>query len=316
MSLFAPGYYPYFACKGGACKHTCCRGWEIDIDPLTAAKYRTYPGKLGERMRSACASLDSDAAHFILDAEENCPFLRTDGLCALIRCKGEGFLPDICALHPRYRNDYAGRCEIGLGLCCEEAVLLVLSYRPCPIPVPIPPHARMVSEGKAPHIREVLLCHERNALLRRMYRQKDRVSALIALCPAAFALSPASYESLLSTMNRFDSAFEENLSRMRANTAPLSALMTRGHEAHLLRLFAAFINRYYPRIADEFDRCAVRTLAAVSPFLILSMARSNKNADFFDATRRFSTEIEYDEDNLARLISFFESFHVQRNPLC
>ena len=36
MKLYAPGYYKRFACIASKCRHSCCVGWEIDIDPETA----------------------------------------------------------------------------------------------------------------------------------------------------------------------------------------------------------------------------------------------------------------------------------------
>ena len=36
MKIFAPDYYRDFKCSAGNCKHSCCIGWEIDIDEDTA----------------------------------------------------------------------------------------------------------------------------------------------------------------------------------------------------------------------------------------------------------------------------------------
>ena len=41
MKLFAPSYYKDFACIADRCQHSCCVGWEIDIDPDTLAHYET-----------------------------------------------------------------------------------------------------------------------------------------------------------------------------------------------------------------------------------------------------------------------------------
>ena len=32
--------YSEFKCKADKCKHSCCNGWEIDIDASTAEKYQ------------------------------------------------------------------------------------------------------------------------------------------------------------------------------------------------------------------------------------------------------------------------------------
>lgn len=126
MNVYVPKGYQDFSCLMGACRHSCCRGWEIDIDTDTLEKYQAMPGKLGNRIRENM-DLSGDTPCFRLDGEENCPFLRKDGLCDLILEGGEELLCQICADHPRFRNFYENRIEMGLGLCCEGAGKMLLS---------------------------------------------------------------------------------------------------------------------------------------------------------------------------------------------
>lgn len=35
MTLIYPATADAFHCIADACRHTCCKGWEIDIDPDT-----------------------------------------------------------------------------------------------------------------------------------------------------------------------------------------------------------------------------------------------------------------------------------------
>lgn len=53
MISIIPEGFNDFSCKGGACRHTCCQVWEIDIDEDTAAYYSQLPGKLGDDLRRA-----------------------------------------------------------------------------------------------------------------------------------------------------------------------------------------------------------------------------------------------------------------------
>ncbi|WP_296919036.1 flagellin lysine-N-methylase [Megasphaera sp.] len=131
--MIIPDFYPHFCCKAGDCRHTCCKGWEIDIDDDTAAYYQELQGPLGETVRSHIEK-GEDAWHFILTKDESCPFLRTDGLCRLIREGGEDLLCDICRLHPRFFEvvtDKGGseRELGGVGLACEAACELLLKER-------------------------------------------------------------------------------------------------------------------------------------------------------------------------------------------
>ena len=125
MKLMAPYYYPAFRCIADKCRHSCCIGWEIDIDPDTRERYRRIPGAFGARLNAAID--DGEVSAFRLGADERCPMLNNNGLCDLITTLGEDALCQICADHPRFRNFFADRTEIGLGLCCEEAARLILS---------------------------------------------------------------------------------------------------------------------------------------------------------------------------------------------
>lgn len=133
MKITAPDYYSEFRCIASACRHSCCEGWEIDIDRESAQRYEELPGKLGERLRANMEPApedeknDENYAHFRLMEGDRCPFLRRDGLCDIITEEGEGMLCQICSDHPRFRNFWEDRTELGLGLACEEAARIILT---------------------------------------------------------------------------------------------------------------------------------------------------------------------------------------------
>ena len=126
MKLIVPDYYDDFVCIADRCKHSCCIGWEIDIDEDTLKKYRKVEGDFGKRLREGI-EMDETGAHFRLCEGERCPFLNANGLCDLILNIGEENLSQICTDHPRFCSFYSDRTELGLGLCCEEAARILLS---------------------------------------------------------------------------------------------------------------------------------------------------------------------------------------------
>ncbi|MBO4635790.1 MAG: flagellin lysine-N-methylase [Clostridiales bacterium] len=113
---YYPNYYPSFRCIADKCFHSCCRGWEIDVDEASLKRYGDHPDII-RYIKDGC---------FILDDKENCPFLREDGLCRMILRYGEDMLCDICKDHPRFRNYRGDDVYTGLGLCCEAAASLIL----------------------------------------------------------------------------------------------------------------------------------------------------------------------------------------------
>ena len=128
MKLIAPDYYTKFQCIADRCRHSCCIGWVIDVDADTLEYYHSVEGTLGKRLKNGIDE-GGETAHFILGEEERCPFLNHTGLCDLITELGEESLCQICTDHPRYRNFYSDRTEIGLGLCCEAAGELILKRK-------------------------------------------------------------------------------------------------------------------------------------------------------------------------------------------
>ena len=120
-----PDYYERFGCRAADCRHSCCRGWEIDVDAESAAYYQTLSGELGEKLRRSLTR-DEEGVHFALTEDERCPFLQADSLCELICALGEDALCDICALHPRFYEDVGDLELCGLGLSCEAVCALLL----------------------------------------------------------------------------------------------------------------------------------------------------------------------------------------------
>ena len=127
MKTYVPSYYKDFSCIADKCRHSCCIGWEIDIDKKTLYEYSKIGGDFGKRLKENITLYETP--HFILTDGERCPFLDECGLCDIYKELGEDALCDICTDHPRYRNFYPDREEMGLGLCCEEAARLILSQK-------------------------------------------------------------------------------------------------------------------------------------------------------------------------------------------
>ena len=121
MILRRPDFYDHFKCTASRCSDTCCVGWEIDVDKASQETYRKVAGVFGDKLRA-----NIEDGHFKLLPHDRCPFLDKSNLCEIYKNLGEGALCDICREHPRFVEVYGDIMERGLGLCCEEAVRLLL----------------------------------------------------------------------------------------------------------------------------------------------------------------------------------------------
>lgn len=142
MLVTKPGYFDSFRCIAGSCPDSCCKEWDVQVDPEAAETYRGLSGDLGDRLRQVLKEENGETYLTIEDGR--CPMWRQDGLCRIQAELGEGALCQVCRDFPRLRHDYGDFLELGLELSCPEAARLILNAPFCA------PVCQEVSGGEAP----------------------------------------------------------------------------------------------------------------------------------------------------------------------
>ena len=142
MLIRKPSYFDSFRCIAGECPDSCCKEWDVLIDPEKAAFYRALPGQLGDRLRQVLKDEDGDT--YMMIEDRRCPMWRADGLCRIQAELGEEALCKTCRDFPRLTHDYGDFIEYGLELSCPEAARIILNT---PEPVFVP---REVPGGEEP----------------------------------------------------------------------------------------------------------------------------------------------------------------------
>ena len=125
MLIKKPSYFDSFRCIAGDCPDSCCKEWDVLIDPEKAAFYRALPGELGERLRQVLK--DEDGGTYMMIEDRRCPMWRADGLCRIQAELGETALCKTCREFPRLTHDYGDFIEYGLELSCPEAARIILN---------------------------------------------------------------------------------------------------------------------------------------------------------------------------------------------
>lgn len=125
MKLIKPVYFDTFRCIAGACTDSCCKEWDVQVDPDKAAFYRALSGDLGDRLRAVLKDEDGETVMTIENGR--CPMWRTDGLCRIQAELGEDALCKTCREFPRLTHDYGDFVEMGLELSCPEAARIILA---------------------------------------------------------------------------------------------------------------------------------------------------------------------------------------------
>lgn len=124
MEIYYPKYYTAFRCVADECPDSCCKEWSVDVDPTSAAFYRSLGGQLGDRLRQVLQ--DTEDGTIMVIENGRCPMWRQDGLCRIQAELGHDALCKVCREFPRLRHDYGNFVELGLELSCPEAARLIL----------------------------------------------------------------------------------------------------------------------------------------------------------------------------------------------
>ena len=334
MKIIAPNYYPAFRCIADKCRHSCCIGWEIDIDPDTRAAYRRVPGAFGQRLNAAIE--DGEVSSFRLGENERCPMLNKSGLCDLITVLGEDALCQICADHPRFRNYFADRTEIGLGLCCEEAARIILTQKE---PMRLITLEDDGNDAVLPEEESALLALRDELIALLQDESRPLEACLDALLDAVdFAIPDKDWAAVYRGLERLDPAWDDCLDVL--STRWLSQKVSKGHRAEAAprwgvaegkassdvggsesplvasaeakplqtawRNFAVYLlYRHLPGALEDDDiagRVAFCVLSARVLAVLCAAHGGCTLADCIEYARMYSAEIEYSEDNIAALL--------------
>ena len=300
MITIVPDYYREFRCIADKCRHSCCIGWEIDIDPATREKYRSVTGAFGKRLNAAIDD-SGEVSFFRLGDAERCPMLNRCGLCDLITALGEENLCQICADHPRFRNFFSAHTELGLGLCCEEAARLILTREK--------PMALITLEDNG--IDEELSEEEKALLALRaglITRMQDRTRSiedrLEALLDAVdFTIPDRDWEAVYRGLERLDPVWDSALDRLALrglSGRPLAAFDTAFEQFCVYMLF-----RHLPGAMEDNDIPGRTAFCVLSTRVLMALCAAEDDCtpgDLIEYARMYSAEIEYSEDNIAALL--------------
>ncbi len=305
-----PAYYDSFRCVGGTCPDSCCKEWDVQVDPEAAARYRLFPGELGDMLRSVLK--DEDGETLMQTENGRCPMWRDDGLCRIQAQLGEEALCHTCREFPRLRHDYGDFRELGLELACPEAAKLILS-----------PHGGFVQqehsgEARADYDREAMdiLLQSREELRALLHDDAYSVQQRLALalmyayhvqalldgedmdafdrCASLEQAMAFATEGLAAAFIDFFSGLEILSPRWAEQLSEPAGDMWR--DEHIL-LAEYFMDRYWLQAASDLD------LVCRAKFMVIScLAVKLIGGDILITAQRYSKEIENNMDNVEAIL--------------
>lgn len=309
MKEYRLNYCQNFKCIADKCKHTCCAGWEMNIDQKTLDLYKNHKSSFSDTLNQG---INFKKSKFKADKNKRCAFLNDKNLCEIIINLGENSLCQVCADHPRFRSFFDDRIETGLGFCCEEATRIILSYNDKITPV-------LTFDDKVntqlDFTQKNLLEFRKKALEVIQDRKtsiNDRIQNLLKEC--RFDFNSNNIKKIVKTFLCFeivDITWTKTLKGIK-NTLIFRAT----DEKYSLIAEQFLVNSIYRHLSDAEDTLWVRarTIACViSWWLLLNIIEQNPlKADDYesivDIVRAYSVEVEYSNKNLNKLYQFCYKF--------
>lgn len=302
MNLLAPKYYLDFSCMADQCKHSCCIGWEIDVDEKTMKKYSSLEGKYSENIRDSIEV--DDVPHFKLAENDRCPHLNEKGLCNIILNCGEDCLCDICREHPRFYNFTNLGKEVGIGMSCEAACKLILDSDNFDEFV-------ILSEDDEPiEITEFDATEERSKIYQILRKDYLTLSEKIKIISDNYDIHIDDEEirKKLENIEYLDISHKELFANFTTKNMDNKSI-----ENELTRALAYFIYRHCSEACEYDEFILSLNFALVCTHLVSSFSTKE---NIYDMARIVSEEIEYSEDNIEKIKNAFiiddESY---KNPI-
>lgn len=310
MKWMVPDFYPAFSCTAEKCRHSCCIGWEVLIDPDSYRRYQQSP--YAEELLSGI-ELTEDGPAFRMDEQGRCAFLASNGLCRMMLTLGEDSLCQICADHPRFRSHFSTRTEVGLGLCCEEACRLLLTHREPLRLIVLQDDGR--AERRLPE--EEAFFHRRSRLLRIIQNRRlpvhQRLNRVLVVGGAALPrLTPKEWAKRLRGLERLDPSWDNALNLLALSpTGSANALKGAEWETAFEQLALAFGYRHLAGSLTD-GRFEERLAFAVQSVMLLrqiclgylSVHQDIRLEKLMEFSRQYSAEIEYSDVNLNAMLSW------------
>ena len=289
MTEVFPNYYENFKCIADRCEHTCCKGWEIEIDEDTLDLYQSLEGELADKIRN---NIEGETPHFKLSDDERCPFLNESGLCDIITEFGDGAICDICYLHPRFTNFYENFSETGLGFACEEAGRVILSQKE---KFYISPVLSVATNEEKEFFKEREKVFK--ILQQRNKKVSERVKELIAEYDASFCVG--NVYDIYKDLERLDENWTKELEKLRNVAFDFRIFEKEEFKLYFEQLFCYFTLRHFTM---DYDYKNSVKFIVLSCFVIAFLWHFNNDFEkIVDIARMYSSEIEYSDENVEKI---------------
>lgn len=297
MKLYAPKYYEDFKCIADKCTHSCCIGWEIDVDKATYVRYKKSNNEYAKTVLQSIENCDTP--HFKLTCEDRCPHLNSKGLCEIIINMGEDYLCNICREHPRFYNFTNYGQEAGIGMSCPEACRIILNsddYN----------DFEVIARGAGDlEIIDYDALQDRDKIYSILKNKSISLeSKLNEICQSyGIDLKTVNNEAYLECINSLE--YLDNSHRSLFSEFLIEPRVSKNNEKHLERALAYFIYRHCTEALSIEDFKNSLYFCLFCEALLASLIEDKREEEVYELARILSEEIEYNTDNIEKIKELF-----------
>ena len=300
MKIVKLDIFDDFKCLAGDCRDSCCNaGWQIDVDKKTMQKYSFCDDAFVKSIRG---HIVQNGKEYCIKCDQNgvCPFFREDGLCDIVKNKGDAFLGEVCRNFPRISIFENGKQEQTLSFACEEVVRLVFKQEKI--------------NFKYENIIKEFLLKDKNFAYRDSlinYVQDDKLSfeQKLDYLKEQCKYDAIDFKALKQTMKNCECLKTdlsnlnfENFVRLKENKYCLT-------EKQLENILVCYLFRYLTSEEYKFSLSSKLRFCTFSVLFCdyLAGLKKQKGDKFFDinAVKEYSREIENSAKNMEILLKFF-----------
>ena len=316
MKYVFEDHYPLFKCIASKCPDTCCKGWEIIIDPSAFDKYKSLKSEFGKSIINNI-EIDEDSDAVFIQKNGRCPFLNQENLCEIIINEGEDALCEVCRQHPRFVEEYGGITEVSLSLSCPAVIDIIKNktsltyfnvketdkkpeytiYDPL-LPALFKLRQKMfgIIEHNSPND-AVSLIYSLAVRFQKLIETDDYSSAN-DLTPELCEIKEFDYYGVLSNLEILTDEWRRILNSEENEPEDINE-----NDILLKNILIYFVYRYIPKAINDGDIISKAEFIIFSLGTIIRYAKRNKSSlnqreKIAYTARLYSKEIEHDPDNI------------------
>ena len=126
MKYLTIDFFTNFQCLGSECPYTCCSGWPVSVDSISAQKYLNTPGEFGQKLRDNL--ILQKGSYYFRMPDSGCCFLTDNKLCEIYQQLGRENMCHTCTYYPRNHYESGDLSFLFLSISCPEVARMLLSH--------------------------------------------------------------------------------------------------------------------------------------------------------------------------------------------